>query len=93
MAFSYTTDGYDKVGKRNVVWGTWNAASVTTGTISFGPINGLSINALVDARVVNSVSVVTETAKKLVVGTATTQPTIVLTCVSSDKGYWSAEWI
>lgn len=93
MAFSYTTAMYDKVGKVARVWGTWNAASVTSGTISFGPINGLSINQLVSALVVSSTSATTMTAWKLVPGTATTQNTIALTCVSSDQGYWEASWV
>jgi len=93
MAFSYTTTLYDKVSKVNKVWGEWNAASATTGTISFGPINGLSVGKILAAGVINSVSVTTQTASKLVPGSATTQNTIVLTCVSSDLGYWWAEWV
>lgn len=75
------------------VGGTWNGASVTSGTISFGPINGLSIGALVRGIAYNSVSSTTMVASKVVVGSATTQNTIALTCVSNDKGYWEAAWL
>lgn len=92
MAFSYTTDFYDQTGKVKKVYGTWNGASVTSGTISFGPINGLSIKPIA-CSVANSVSATTETAKKLVLGSVSTQNTIALTCVSNDKGYWWAEWL
>ncbi len=80
-------------GKCKVVGGTWDAASATSGTISFGPINGLSIGSLRRCNVTNSVSSTTQTACKLVVGSATTQNTIALTCVSNDKGYWEAAYI
>ena len=73
--------------------GAWDAASVTTGTISFGPINGFQISQLIGANAVSSTSVTTMTAWKLVPGTATTQAVITLTCVSSDAGHWTAEYI
>lgn len=95
MAFSYTTAQTDIVGKTKRVWGTWSSAGVTTGTISFGPINGFQINQLVDARVVTSSTAnTTLTAYKLVPGTATTQATIAITAaVSNDSGYWVAEYV
>lgn len=94
MAFSYVKTKDDKVGKVNKVWGTWSATTgSTTGVISFGPINGLSISELLMANAISSTSVTTMTAAKLVVGTATTQATIALTHVDSDKGFWSAEWL
>lgn len=91
MAFSYTTDFSDKVGKFTVVGGTWSAASVTSGTISFGPINGLSIGAIGQCSAQNSVTAVN--TWKVVVGSATTQNTIAITCTSSDKGWWTASWM
>jgi len=91
VAFSYTTDWTDRIGKTTRVGGTWNAASVTSGTISFGPINGLSLGALVGASCFNSVTAIN--TWKVVVGSATTQNTIALTATSNDKGWWTAEWI
>lgn len=68
---------------------------MTTGTISFGPINGFQINQLVNANVVTSSTAnTTLTAYKMVAGTATTQATIAITAaVSNDSGYWYAEYI
>ena len=95
MAFSYTTTFTDQIGKRKVTGGTWSSAGVTSGTISFGPINGFSISALVNANVVTrSTANTTLTAWKMVAGTATTQATIAITAsVSNDSGYWVAEYI
>jgi hypothetical protein len=95
VAFSYATTHNDKMGKVKKVGGTWSSAGVTTGVISFGPINGFQINALVDANVVTSSTAnTTNTAWKLVPGTATTQAVISITAaVSNDSGYWSAEYI
>lgn len=95
MAFSYTTDGYDKAGKINRVWGTWSSAGVTSGTISFGPICGNGIGKLISANVATSSTAnTTLTAYKVLLGGATTQSTIAITAsVSNDSGYWTAEWI
>lgn len=90
MAFSYTTDWTDRRGKAVIVGGTWSGASVTSGTISFGPINGLSVSALTDAAAFNSVTAIN--TWKVVVGSATTQNTIAITCTSNDKGWWQAGW-
>jgi len=92
LAFSYTTDYTDKVGKFTKTGGTFNAASATTGTISFGPINGFNVSKVIAAGAITSTSVTTGTAAKLVPGTATTQMTIALTVVSNDQGYWWAEY-
>lgn len=95
MAFSYTTTYNDQFSKVKKVGGTWSSAGVTSGTISFGPINGFQISALVDANVVTSSTAnTTNTAWKLVAGSATTQATIAITAsVSNDSGYWTAEYI
>lgn len=93
MAFTYTTDWTDREGKRQSTGGTWNAASVTSGTISFGPIAGQSIGAIVRGMAYTSVSATTMVASKVVPGGATTQSTIAITCVSGDKGYWEASWL
>lgn len=91
MAFTYTTDWTDRYGKVTRVGGTWNSAAVTSGTISFGPINGLSIGAIVEASAFNSVTAIN--TWKAVVGSATTQNTIAITATSNDKGWWTAAWI
>lgn len=92
MAFSYTTDWYDRAGKAQMCGGTWNAASVTSGTISFGPINGQSIGKIIRGMAYNTTSATTMVASKVVLGGATTQSTIAITCVASDTGIWEAAW-
>lgn len=75
-------------------YGTWSSAGVTSGTISFGPINGNSIK-VINANVGTlSTGNTTNTAYKVVQGGVSTQSTIGITAaVSNDAGYWLAEWI
>jgi len=94
LAFSYTTDLTDLHTKVKKVYGTWSSAGVTSGTISFGPINGNSIKVLSANVGTLSTGNTTNTAYKVVQGGTTTQSTIGITAsVSNDAGYWEATWI
>lgn len=67
---------------------------MTSGTVSFGPINGNSIKVIDANLATSSTANTTNTAWKVINGGTTTQSTIALTAsVSNDTGYWSAQWI
>ena len=91
MAFTSVILGQKDLGGAKLLYGTWDAASVTTGTITFGGTRGGAqgpAHSYLAADCISSTSATTMTASKI-----TTTGTMVITCVSSDAGYWSVTLI
>lgn len=87
MAFSYVITGQKNLGGAKMIFGTWNAASATSGTITWGGTrsgNQGTTHQIIDATCISSTSATTMTAAKV-----TATGTMALTCVSDDQGFWS----
>ena len=90
MAFTSTIKGSKDLGGCKMIHGTWDAASVTSGTITWGGTRGGAQgipHTIISATCISSTSATTMTAAKI-----TATGTMVITCVSSDAGYWSVTY-
>jgi hypothetical protein len=91
LAFTSVILGQKDLGGAKLLYGTWDATGVTTGTITFGGTRGGAQgppHTILDGGAISSVSAVTMTASKI-----TATGTMVITCVSGDAGYWSVTLI
>lgn len=87
MAFTSVVLGQKDLGGAKLMYGTWDATGVTTGTITWGGTRGGgqgTAHTILDATCISSVSATTMTAAKV-----TATGLMVITCVSGDAGYWS----
>ena len=90
MAFTSTIKGSKDLGGCKMIYGTWDATGVTSGTITWGGTRGDAAgipHTIIDGTCISSVSATTMTAAKI-----TATGTMVLTCVSGDAGYWSVTY-
>ena len=87
MAFTYTITGSKDLQGAKLIYGTWDATGVTSGTITFGGTLGGAQEPtvqVIDATAISSTSSTTMTAAKV-----TAAGVMSLTCVSGDAGYFS----
>lgn len=88
MAFSYTIKGETAgVGGSKKIFGTWDAASVTLGTVTWAPAS-TNFGAVIAGGVVQSTAVTTAAATA---GCKITTNTLVVDCEASAAGYWWVE--
>lgn len=87
MAFSSTLKGETAgVGGVKRLFGTWDAASVTTGTVTWGP-SSQPYN-IIGGGVVQSTAITTAAATA---GCKITANTLVVDCESGAAGWWWVE--
>ena len=83
MAFSYTVGRQKDLGTMKRLYGTWNAASVTTGTVTWK--GTVLVNEVLGAGVTNLTASAAATAWHV----STSAGTLVIgVCASSDVGTW-----
>ena len=83
MAFSYTITRHKDLGGIKRLYGAWNAASVTTGTITWG--GSKLVGEVIGAGVMNSTASAAATAWHV----STTAGTLVIgVAATSDVGTW-----